>query len=119
MTRKVRKLAEMAWISVAYVAPLRRDGLLRRPPNRGGLRLYRERELLRLQQILFFRELDVPLEEIRRSWPVRVRPGAALRQHRGCWRRSQAVRPASRRSTRRYTCWRDMPLSDAELYEGF
>jgi len=39
-------------------------GLLSPRPGRAGYRLYREEDLLRLQQILFFRELDFPLEQI-------------------------------------------------------
>jgi DNA-binding transcriptional MerR regulator len=56
----------MAGLTVRTLHYYDRIGLL--PPSgrtAAGYRLYREPELLRLQQICFLRELDVPLDDIR------------------------------------------------------
>jgi DNA-binding transcriptional MerR regulator len=67
MSYTVQKLATLAGISVRTLHYYDQVGLLK--PSRvenNGYRYYEERELLKLQQILFFRELDFPLDEIRR-----------------------------------------------------
>lgn len=65
-TYTVRKVAAMADITVRTLHHYDELGLLR-PTARtaAGYRLYGEADLLRLQQILFFRELGFPLEQIR------------------------------------------------------
>lgn len=57
----------MAGVSIRTLHLYDRMGLLK-PAIRtaAGYRMYGEKELLRLQQILFYRELDIPLQEIRR-----------------------------------------------------
>lgn len=64
-TYAVRKLARLAGVSVRTLHHYDRLGLLK-PSKRtaAGYRLYGEQELLRLQQILFYKELDLSLEEI-------------------------------------------------------
>ena len=61
----VQRLAEAAGISVRTLHVYDEMGLLH-PAERSesGYRLYGEAELLRLQQILFYRELGLPLKEI-------------------------------------------------------
>jgi DNA-binding transcriptional MerR regulator len=61
----VRQLARMSGVSVRTLHHYDQTGLLR-PAARSdaGYRLYGEPELLRLQQILFYRALDVPLKDI-------------------------------------------------------
>lgn len=61
----VNKLAKLAGVSVRTLHYYDQIGLLT-PSVRtsAGYRLYSEAELLRLQQILFYRELDVELKEI-------------------------------------------------------
>ncbi len=62
----VKKLALMAGVSIRTLHLYDRMKLL--VPSlrtQAGYRLYGEKELLRLQQILFYRELDIPLAEIR------------------------------------------------------
>ncbi len=63
----VQRLADAAGVSVRTLHVYDRMGLLR-PSERteSGYRLYGYEEQLRLQQILFYRELDVPLKEIKR-----------------------------------------------------
>ncbi|WP_128544722.1 MerR family transcriptional regulator [Larkinella soli] len=66
-TYSVNKLAKLAGVSVRTLHHYDRFGLLK-PSIRteARYRLYGEKELLRLQQILFYKELDFSLEEIRR-----------------------------------------------------
>ncbi len=61
----VKKLAKLAGVSVRTLHLYDELGLLK-PAARteAGYRLYGEQELFRLQQILFYRELDFPLQEI-------------------------------------------------------
>lgn len=62
----VKKLSRLAGVSVRTLHLYDRMGLLK-PSVRteARYRLYGEKELLRLQQILFYRELDFPLKDIR------------------------------------------------------
>jgi len=119
----VSQLAELAGITVRTLHHYDEVGLLR-PVTRteSGYRLYGERELLLLQQIMFFRQLDVPLEEIRR---ILSEPGfdqaRALRQHRELLQ-AETGRLARLIDTIDKTLHMlegTMTLSDAELYEGF
>lgn len=66
MKYTVHKLAKLAGISVRTLHYYDQIGLLK-PSFSGnnGYRYYEERELLRLQQILFFRELEFSLEQIK------------------------------------------------------
>jgi DNA-binding transcriptional MerR regulator len=65
-TYTVRQVADMASLTVRALHHYDALGLLT-PSARSaaGYRLYGEADLLRLQQILFFRELGFPLEQIR------------------------------------------------------
>jgi DNA-binding transcriptional MerR regulator len=88
-----------------------------------GYRLYREEDLLRLQQILFFRELDFPLEQIA---AILDDPGfdrvRALESHRRLLSeqvgRLQRLLTTVDRTIARLTEGL-MGLTDEELYEGF
>ncbi len=120
----VHQLARMAKVSVRTLHHYDQIGLLR-PGTRSaaGYRQYGETELLRLQQILFFKELDVPLADIGR---ILDDPGfdplKALRQHRQMLEQ-QAERLAVLLNTIDRTIHKiteeTMTLSDEELYEGF
>jgi len=67
MPYTVKQLADLAGVSVRMLHHYDQIGLLRPERAAGnGYRRYGESELLQLQQILFFRELDFPLREIRR-----------------------------------------------------
>ncbi|MBC9934962.1 MerR family transcriptional regulator [Chitinophaga qingshengii] len=61
----VKKISKLAGVSVRTLHLYDKMDLLK-PSVRtaAGYRLYGEKELLRLQQILFYRELDFPLKEI-------------------------------------------------------
>jgi DNA-binding transcriptional MerR regulator len=84
MSYTVNQLAQLAGVSVRTLHHYDAIGLLKPAGHRrNGYREYGEPELLRLQQILFFRELDFPIAEI-----VRILSSAtfdfsrALRDHR-------------------------------------
>lgn len=62
----VKQVARLAKVSVRTLHLYDEIGLLK-PETRttAGYRLYGEKQLLRLQQILFYREMELPLEQIR------------------------------------------------------
>ena len=119
----VHQLASLAGVSVRTLHHYDQIGLLT-PSARSaaGYRLYGTEDLMRLQQILLFKELDLPLAEIRRILddpgfdPVR-----ALAQHRRTLE-LRAERLARLLNTIDRTIARltevDMSLTDEELYEG-
>jgi DNA-binding transcriptional MerR regulator len=68
MAYTVGRVSRLARVSVRTLHYYDEVGLLvPSGRSRSGYRLYTERDLRRLQQILFFRELDFPLEEIRQT----------------------------------------------------
>jgi DNA-binding transcriptional MerR regulator len=119
----VSQLAELAGVSVRTLHYYDQIGLLR-PASRtpGGYRRYGRSELLRLQQILLYRELELPLSEISGMLDSReFDPLQTLRQH----RKSLEQR---RRRLERIIATVDhtigafkedpMSISDEELYAG-
>jgi MerR family transcriptional regulator, thiopeptide resistance regulator len=83
MAFTVSKVARLAGVSIRTLHHYDEIGLIR-PGGRSeaGYRLYELADLERLQQVLFFRELGLPLEEIRRilTDPQFDRRGALLMQ---------------------------------------
>lgn len=79
----IGETAKAAGISVRTLHYYDSIGLLRPRVNNSGYRLYSEGDLEKLWQILFFKELDFPLEQIKR---ILEDPGydreAALMSHR-------------------------------------
>ncbi len=69
MAYTVKQLADLAGVSTRTLHYYDQIGLLRpEKVARNGYRSYSDPAMLRLQQILFFKELGFSLEEIRRSW---------------------------------------------------
>jgi len=64
MPYTIKQLALLANISVRTLHYYDEVGLLKPQRTKNGYRQYEKQELLKLQQILFFRELDFSLEEI-------------------------------------------------------
>ncbi|MFM7022459.1 MAG: MerR family transcriptional regulator [Flavobacteriales bacterium] len=65
MSYSVKQLAELSGVSVRTLHHYDELGLLNPSVrNEAGYRKYGDQELLRLQQILFYKELDFPLKEI-------------------------------------------------------
>jgi DNA-binding transcriptional MerR regulator len=122
-TYTVHQLANLAGISVRTLHHYDQIELLKPSArNQSGYRLYRQPELLRLQQILFYKELDVPLSQIK---DILDQPGfdqvQALREH----RRSIAQHIEQYEKllntidkTIAKLTEADMELTDEELYEG-
>lgn len=123
-THTVQQLARLAGVSVRTLHHYDHIGLLN-PSARtaAGYRLYGEADLLRLQQILFFRELDFPLTDIQ---SILDEPGfdqvKALRDHRRLLQQEadrlgrllNTIEKTISRLTEDY-----MTMTDEELYEGF
>lgn len=66
MEYTVKQLAKMAGISTRTIRYYDEVGILKPARiNSSGYRIYGKREVDRLQQILFFRELDFPIEKIK------------------------------------------------------
>jgi DNA-binding transcriptional MerR regulator len=84
MTYTIKEIAGLAGVTTRTIRYYDEIGLLP-PANIGdnGYRYYNQGSLLRLQQILFFRELDVPLKDIHQ---IMSRPDfnllGALKKHR-------------------------------------
>jgi DNA-binding transcriptional MerR regulator len=122
-----QQLARWAGVSVRTLHHYDHEGLLK-PSARttAGYRQYGEADLLRLQQILFFRELDFPLTDIQ---AILDQPGfdqvQALHDHRRLLQQ-EADRLGRLLNTIEKTISRltedhmtTTPMTDEELYAGF
>ncbi|MCB2209543.1 MerR family transcriptional regulator [bacterium] len=125
-TYTIGKLAHLAGVSVRTLRHYDQIGLLqpggRDPSN--DYRQYGYDDLLRLQQILFFRELDVPLKQIKRILDDPLLDRAKmLRQHHHSLalqvKRLQTLQHTIEKTTQNLEEEGAMPLTDKELYEGF
>lgn len=122
----VRQLARMAGVSVRTLHHYDHIDLLK-PSARtaAGYRQYREPELLRLQQILFFKELDVPLDEIRGILddpafdPIRALQDHRQRLEKETARLNRLLNTIDRTLERLTEEEPQMKMTDEELYEGF
>ena len=119
----VRQLAKLAGVSVRTLHHYDHIGLLT-PSSRtdAGYRLYQEKDLLRLQQILFFKELDFPLSEIQDILdnPQFDQRKALTSHRRRLEERAQRITLLLRTIDKTISKLEgNMTLTDAELYEGF
>jgi DNA-binding transcriptional MerR regulator len=120
----VSQLAQMAGVSVRTLHHYDHIGLLK--PSRQtevGYRLYERQDLLRLQQILFFKELELPLREIQNILDdPKSDQIESLKDHRqrlqGRMARMARLLKTIDKTIQRLT-EDDMTLTDEELYEGF
>jgi DNA-binding transcriptional MerR regulator len=120
----VRQVADMASVTVRTLHHYDALGLLH-PTGRSaaGYRLYGEADLLRLQQILFFRELGFPLEQIRTIIEdPHFDQVHALERHREMLQlereRLSRLLTTIDRTIARIT-EENMGMTDEELWEGF
>jgi DNA-binding transcriptional MerR regulator len=84
MAYSIKQIADLAGVTTRTIRYYDQIGLLAPIQiGRNGYRYYDQSSLLRLQQIMFFRELDVPLQDIRiiMSYPD-FNPLEALENHR-------------------------------------
>jgi DNA-binding transcriptional MerR regulator len=120
----VQEMARLAGVTVRTLHYYDQIGLLEPAArNEAGYRLYSREELLRLQQILFFREMDVPLADIKTILTDPEFDGLdTLRRHR------QVLRTRAGRLSRLIqTAERTIAemeggshmVADKELYDGF
>jgi DNA-binding transcriptional MerR regulator len=125
-TYTIQQLARLAGVSVRTLHYYDQLGLLK-PSARtaAGYRLYGEANLLRLQQILFFRELDFPLTEIQ---AILDDPAfdqvKALRDHQlllqqEADRLGRLLKTIEKTISRLTEDNMTLPMTDEELYEGF
>jgi DNA-binding transcriptional MerR regulator len=83
MALTVGELSGLTGITVRALHHYDEIGLVRPSQRtRAGYRLYSDRDVLRLQQVLVFRELGVPLEQIGAAIDAATDREALLRQHR-------------------------------------
>ncbi len=119
----IQKLAAMAGISTRTLRYYDEIGLLR--PARiasSGYRIYGGSEVDRLQQILFYRELDVPLEQIRTIMNDSHFSGPdALREHRMqlLAQRQRLDRLIENLDQSIAALEGDSPMKDKDKFEGF
>ena len=122
----VSRLAKMAGVSVRTLHHYDEIGLLT-PAARSdaGYRLYGEVDMLRLQQILFFRELDFPLDDIRLILDdADFDPLAALEEHRRLLHERAArigrlLKTIDRTIAKLTENDMDDKVTDEEIYAGF
>lgn len=119
MDYTIQELASLAGVSVRTLHHYDEIGLLTPQRNPGnGYRRYREAELLKLQQILFFRELEFPLDEIRQILEgPNFDPKKALRTHRQMLELKQK-RLGDLMKTIDKTL-NSKPMTDQDYYGGF
>jgi DNA-binding transcriptional MerR regulator len=121
----IGELARLAGVSVRTLRHYDQIGLLKpQSRNDNDYRQYGFADLLRLQHILFFRELDIPLKKIKAILDDPLLDRTALLRKHHCNLELQIERLRSLQATIEKTIHNlqeedDMPLTDAELYEGF
>lgn len=123
MAYTIKEIARLANVSTRTIRYYGELGLL--PPasiGENGYRYYSRQSLLTLQQILFFRELEVPLKEISRVMTnPDFNPLETLTRHR------EALEKRTVRTTRLITTidntirmfQGDTPMAEQELFNGF
>ncbi len=123
MEYTINKLAKLAGVSTRTLRYYDELGLL--SPARvssNGYRIYGEKEINRLQQILFYRELGVSLEEIRNILASKDFDGlSALESHLSALlaRREQLDLLVANIKKTIKTMKGEMIMSDQEKFEGF
>ncbi len=125
-TYSISELARLAGISVRTLHHYDQIGLLqpgeRNPEN--DYRIYHYPDLLRLQQILFFRELDFPLKKIKQILDDpevdQIELLARHHHHLGLRiARLKKLQTTIEKTIQNLQEEEYMPLTDQELYEGF
>jgi DNA-binding transcriptional MerR regulator len=123
MAYTVKRVSEMAGVSIRALHHYDAIGLLRPAgATEAGYRLYSEEDVRRLQQILFYRELELKLKEIGviLDGPG-FDPGEALRNHRKVLRARRARLSALIQTIDRTleSLDRGTHMEDKDLFDGF
>lgn len=123
MTYSISELAKISRVTTRTLRHYHDMGLLLPSAvERNGYRTYGEAELHRLQQILFFRALDVPLIEIKRllDRPDHDRLRTLKEQRRQLEARKEHVEEILQTINKTIRAMEQQePMTDEELYEGF
>lgn len=119
----VQKLATLAGVSVRTLHHYDQIGLLK-PSKRtdAGYRLYGPKDLLKLQQVLFYRELEFPLEQVKKMInKSSFNMVKALEQHRKMLLdRNERTKVLINTIDKTISNLKEENmLNDEELYEGF
>jgi DNA-binding transcriptional MerR regulator len=123
MAYTVKQLAKLAHITPRTLHFYDEMGLLKPSYTQSnGYRVYEEKELLRLQQIMFFRELELPLEEIKKIIDA---PGfnivEALKSHKKLielkQKRLTGLLETITKTIKKMS--KETTMKDGDLYEGF
>jgi MerR family transcriptional regulator, thiopeptide resistance regulator len=119
----VKELAALSGVSVRTLHYYDQIGLLK-PAQVSGLghRVYGRAELLRLQQVLFYRALRLPLAQVRRLLddPAFDTPAALKAHRRRLESEAQALHTLIRTIDKTLSdITGEHPMQDHELYEGF
>lgn len=123
MAYTIHNLAKLAGVSVRTLHYYDEIGLLSPASiQKNGYRQYEEPQLIRLQQILFFRELDFELSEIKEilSRPNYSVVGALQEQKKMIeLKRKRLDRLITTITTTITTMQNNQPIKDEELYDAF
>ena len=122
MDYSIQELAALTGVTSRTLRWYDRIGLLKARRLDNGYRCYGPAEVDRLQQILFYRELGVELEQIRRILDdPAFDPSTALRQHlEALLRQQERVRGLIHTVERTLqSLERKCPMSDKEKFEAF
>ena len=122
MSHTVKTVAEIAGASVRTLHHYDQIGLLKPAAVSGaGYRLYDERDLQKLQQILFFKELGFDLKEIKRilSDPHFDRQDALLKHRKLLLERQQRLRQLIKSVDHTLKAIQRGKPMDATMFEGF
>ena len=124
-TYLIGELADLAGVSVRTLRHYDHIDLFK-PSRRveNGYRQYGYEDLLKLQQILFFKELDFPLKQIKHILSDPQTDFIKLLHHHkqnltNRINRLKTLLATLNKTMLNYTQEESMPLTDAELYEGF
>lgn len=71
--KTVKDVSDITGISIRTLRYYDEIGLLKPTKlTESGYRLYNNKALEQLQEIMFFRELEIPLMDIKKSWRIQI-----------------------------------------------
>ncbi|GIO86650.1 MerR family transcriptional regulator [Paenibacillus faecis] len=122
MRLSVKEVSELAKVTVKTLHHYHKIGLLvPAEVTEAGYRLYGDGELERLQQILFYRELDFPLEQIKELLAGRTDRGTILKEQKELLLRKRRKLGAILETLEQSiaAAERGEPMDGREMFRGF
>lgn len=122
MEYRVKELADLSGVSERTLRYYDQIGLLKPARAENGYRLYGPQQVDRLQEILFYRQMDLPLEEIRAALELSAEAKRTLLEtHLHSLVQKQSELEALIKNVRQTLCaWRgEETMSDKQKFEGF